>query len=87
MLSGHRVRRILDARFAGMLFVWRELELFYFRGLRDAIDTNEEGAKGDQEQMCWFIDNPYTNMYMRRGGTHRTQALKFEICRRTSVRN
>lgn len=42
-------------------------------------------VEGDPELHCRFFDEPYTNIYPMRGGSHKARALKFEICHRTAV--
>lgn len=67
---------LVDFRFADIQFVRCEQKLFYCRKLRDTIDANMEVAGEDPGLQCWFLDKPYTSMYLTQEGAHQKSALK-----------
>lgn len=64
-----------------------EQELSYCRLLQVAIDAIMEVVTEDPELKCWFLDKPYTDVYLMRGGTHQTQVLELEARQKAAVRN
>lgn len=81
------VETLINTHFENMLFVRFEQEMPYCRRLQDAIDARMEVAEDDPRLQRWFFDKPYMNLYLVHGGTHRTKALKIEVCQRTAVHN
>lgn len=76
----------MNNRSVDMLFVRCKQELPYCRRLKFAISANTEMTKEDLEPQCWLFDEPYTNMYLICGGTHRTRAVGIGTRHRVAVR-
>lgn len=85
VLSRWRVELLMDARFVDVLFVLCEQKSPYSHRLQDDINANMDVAVEDLEIQCWLIDMPHTNMYLMRGGKHRTKVAESKICQGTAV--
>lgn len=76
---------LFDAQGVDMPDVWCEQRLPHCRKLKDAIKANVKIAERDPELLYWFFGKPFTRVYLMRGDTHQTLALKFELCHRTAT--
>lgn len=64
-----------------------EQELSHCCQLPVAIDKNMKVAEGDPELQCWFLQRPFTSMYIISGGICRKRASELKVRHRTALRN
>lgn len=80
VLSRRCIGTFVNTLFADMPFGRYELELSYYRWMRDVVTANMEVAKNDPGSECWLFDKPYLNMYLMGCRTQRAMALVLETC-------